>query len=52
MSLQRRCQLQWATDVAVTQNGLWLNGARYADEVVLEQGLLNCEDIDLSGGGR
>ena len=52
MSLQRRCQLQRATDVAVMQNGLWLNGARYAAEVALERGLLHCEEIDLSGGGR
>ena len=34
------------------QNGLWLNGARYADEVALERGLLHCEEIDPSGGGR
>jgi len=34
------------------QNGLWLNGARYADEMALERDLLHCEEIDLSGGGR
>ncbi|MCH2443137.1 MAG: hypothetical protein MK191_05310 [Acidimicrobiales bacterium] len=51
MSLQRRCLLQRATDVAVTQNGLWLNWARYVDEVALERGLLRCEEIALSGGG-
>jgi len=34
------------------QNGLWLNGARYADEMALERDLLYCEEIDLSGGGR
>jgi hypothetical protein len=51
MSLQRRCLLQRATDVAVTQNGLWQNWARYVDEVVLERGLLHCEEIALSGGG-
>ena len=51
MSLQRRCLFQRATDVAVTQNGLWLNWARYVDEVALERGLLRCEEIDLSGGG-
>ena len=33
------------------QNGLWLNWARYADEVALERGLLRCEEIALSGGG-
>jgi len=51
MSLQRRCLFQRATDVAVTQNGLWQNWARYVDEVVLERGLLRCEEIALSGGG-
>ena len=51
MSLQRRCLLQRATGVAVTQNGLWLGWARYADEVALERGLLRCEEIALSGGG-
>ena len=45
MSLQRRCLFQRATDVAVTQNGLWLNWARYVDEVALERGLLRCEEI-------
>ncbi len=52
MSLQRRCQLQRATGVAVTQNGLWLNGTRYVDEVALERGLPHCEEIALSGGAR
>ena len=51
MSRQRRCLFQRATDVAVTQNGLWRNGARYGDEVALERGLLRCEEIALSGGG-
>ena len=51
MSLQRWCLIQRATDVAVTKNGLWLNWARYVDEVALERGLLCCEEIALSGGG-
>ena len=51
MSLQRRCLFQRATDVAVTKNGLWLNWARYVDEVALDRGLLRCEEIALSGGG-
>ena len=51
MSLQRRYLLQRATGVAVTQNGLWLGWARYADAVALERGLLRCEEIALSGGG-
>jgi AcrR family transcriptional regulator len=41
--------IQRAIDVTVTQNGLWLNWARYADQVALERGLARCEEIALSG---
>lgn len=37
-----------ATDVIVTQNGLWLHWARHADSVDLERGLERCEAIALS----
>lgn len=36
------------TDVIVTQNGMWLNHARYQDERDLERGLVRCESIALS----
>lgn len=36
-----------ATDVIVTQNGLWLNWARYRDQLDLERGLRRCEAIAL-----
>ncbi|MFW2383574.1 MAG: TetR/AcrR family transcriptional regulator [Acidimicrobiales bacterium] len=34
-----------ATDVIVTQNGLWLNWARYQKKADLERGLRRCEAI-------
>jgi len=37
-----------ATDVSVTQNGLWLNWARYASADDLERGLSRCEAIALN----
>ena len=37
-----------ATDVIVTQNGLWLNWARYQNSVDLERGLTRCETIALA----
>lgn len=36
-----------ATDVIVTQNGLWLNWARYGSRADLERGLSRCEAIAL-----
>ncbi len=36
-----------ATDVIVTQNGLWLNWARYQNERDLERGLARCESLAL-----
>ena len=36
-----------ATDVIVTQNGLWLNWARHGNVVDLERGLERCEAIAL-----
>ena len=37
-----------ATDVIVTQNGLWLNWARYKNEADLVRGLNRCETIALA----
>lgn len=37
-----------ATDVIVTQNGLWLNWARHQDRVALERGLARCDAIALA----
>ncbi len=36
-----------ATDVIVTQNGLWLNWARHGDRDDLERGLARCDEIAL-----
>lgn len=36
-----------ATDVIVTQNGLWLDWARHRDERALERGLQRCENVAL-----
>ena len=36
-----------ADDVSLTQNGLWLNWARFGDRSALERGLRRCEDIAL-----
>lgn len=36
-----------ADDVSLTQNGLWLNWARFGDRAALERGLRRCEDIAL-----
>ena len=38
-----------ATDVIVTQNGLWLNWARYQDRDDLERGLQRCVSLALAG---
>ena len=40
-----------ATDVILTQNGLWLNWGRFADAHQLERGLERCERIALTGAG-
>lgn len=37
-----------ATDVIVTQNGLWLNWARHHDRVALDRGLARCDAIALA----
>ena len=39
-----------AVDVSLTQNGLWLNWARFGDREVLERGLQRCEAIALGDG--
>ena len=39
-----------AVDVSLTQNGLWLNWARFGDREVLERGLRRCEAIALGDG--
>jgi len=36
-----------ATDVIVTQNGLWLNWARHLDRADLDRGLQRCEQLAL-----
>ncbi len=36
------------TDIIVTQNGMWLNHARYEDQRDLERGLVRCESIAFS----
>ena len=36
-----------ATDVIVTQNGLWLNWARHANQKDLDRGLARCDEIAL-----
>jgi len=36
-----------ADDVSLTQNGLWLNWARFGDRAALERGLRRCEEIAL-----
>ena len=40
-----------ATDVIVTQNGLWLNWGRFENRDQLERGLRRCEEIALHGVG-
>lgn len=42
---------QRATDVIVTQNGLWLNWARYGNRADLRRGLSRCDDIALASAG-
>ncbi len=39
-----------AVDVSLTQNGLWLNWARFEDCEALERGLQRCEAIALGDG--
>jgi hypothetical protein len=39
-----------AVDVSLTQNGLWLNWARFGDREALERGLRRCEAIALGDG--
>lgn len=46
-NLSRREARNRATDVIVTQNGLWLNWARHADHDDLDRGLARCDDIAL-----
>jgi AcrR family transcriptional regulator len=46
-SVSRREADNRATDVIVTQNGLWLNWARYQNKADLERGLTRCEAIAL-----
>lgn len=41
-----------ATDVIVTQNGLWLNWARHGDLDDLERGLARCDEIALGPSTR
>ncbi len=45
--LSRRDARDRTTDVIVTQNGLWLNWARYANQKDLERGLQRCDVIAL-----
>lgn len=46
-NLSRREARNRATDVIVTQNGLWLDWARHADHHDLDRGLARCDDIAL-----
>ncbi|GIT01190.1 MAG: hypothetical protein CM1200mP26_29020 [Acidimicrobiales bacterium] len=56
MILQARPELsatgarERAVDVSLTQNGLWLNWARFGDREALERGLQRCEAIALGNG--
>lgn len=45
--VSRREARDRATDVIVTQNGLWLNWARHGDRDDLERGLARCDAIAL-----
>ena len=45
--LSRRDARNRATDVIVTQNGLWLNWARHCNRDDLDRGLARCDDIAL-----
>lgn len=48
-SLDEPMSHERATDVIVTQNGLWLNWARHHDRNDLERGLARCDAIALAG---
>ncbi len=37
-----------ADDVSLTQNGLWLNWARFGDRAALDRGLRRCDEIALA----
>lgn len=56
MILQARPELsatgarERVVDVSLTQNGLWLNWARFGDREALERGLQRCEAIALGDG--
>ncbi len=47
-SLDASMSHERATDVIVTQNGLWLNWARHHDRDALERGLARCDAIALA----
>lgn len=46
-ALSERDAARRATDVIVTQNGLWLNWARHHDQCDLDRGLARCDAIAL-----
>lgn len=51
-AISRRDARNRATDVIVTQNGLWLNWARHADRNDLDRGLARCDDIALGAPSK